>query len=674
MNEKSRATKVESFSPGGIALGMVALAWFWQSAAMSGRIYCLVPYNVLELVTAELEPFAASTSALLICGLFLALWLILYTQCDRMAKTDQGQRTPRRAFLIMAVGCLPFVACMFRVLKLPMFEPNMGEAIWACAWTGWSFGELVRVYQATRNETHATAPETAQFSSRAGWIVVGCASMLCGSWWFSQSMYYHQSFMLGFNDFGHFLQRVANTAAGRGWLVETPVLPVFWDHFNPGLIALVPLWKLYPHPSLIFGLQAVSLAGSALLVFALAKRLTHANLAATVMALAWLVQPVVGQMNLAYTYGWHPITFAIPLLLAALVAIIARHYAWAVIATLAAMTLEEGVFVIVALFSATAMWLTVLQRSERRWTNCDARESDAAILGNISPRVWCVVLVVSTIAFWLVYRYSGLAEFQTGRFAALGNTPFEILLSPVLRPLLFWGQLLQLDNVVFLTALLLPCGMGGLVRGWRWLLPTLLPLGVLLVWNHRPAHSLAFQYSSILLPFFWLASIVGSSKPTESLPRSVSALTCGMMLSMYLGQFPFSSATLYDVAAVTYAKDSVWQRQFASEDGAWLHEQLLTIRASGSECLATGRIASHVIGNRDVETVGQYLERRPRLAELPDRFAEPIKHYEWIVLDRREQFQQRSEQTAEVEREALEAGFMISAEQFDLVILRRKAN
>ena len=146
------------------------------------------------------------------------------------------------------------------------------------------------------------------------------------------------------------------------------------------------------------------------------------------------------------------------------------------------------------------------------------------------------------------------------------------------------------------------------------------------------------------------------------------------MLSMYLGQFPFSSATLYDVAAVTYANDSDWQRQFASEDGAWLHEQLLVIRASGSECLATGRIASHVIGNRDVETVGQYLERRARLAELPDRLGEPIKHYEWIVLDRREQFQQRSAQTAEVEREALAAGFMVSAEQFDLVILRRKAN
>ncbi len=690
MQLKSRANPVEM-----IALGMVAFAWFWQSAAMSVRIYCLLPFDVHEQVSPELEPFAASISALLVSGLLLASWLILYTRCDRIAKTDQAQSTPRRAFLIMAVGCLPFVFSIIRALRLPIFEPHLVEALWACAWTGWSFGELVRIQQASlkdiressaedRREAGVSASEmrtydvadTAMFSfsTGAGWTVVGCASILCGSWWFSQSMYYHQSFMLGFNDFGQFLQRVSNTAAGSGWLVETPVLPVFWDHFNPGLIALVPLWKLHPHPSLIFGLQAVSLAGSALLVFAMAKRLTHANLSAAVMALAWLFQPVVGQMNLAYTYGWHPITFTIPLLLAALVSIISRRYAWAVIATIAAMTVEEGVFVIVALFSATALWLTVLHRSKRGWTNQDAIKSDRAILGNVPARAWCVGLLVSTIAFWIVYRYSGLAEFQTGRFVALGNTPSEILLSPVLRPFVFWGQLLQFDNVIFLMSLFLPCGLGGLVRGWRWLLPTLVPLGVLIVWNHNPAHSLAFHYTSILLPLFWLASIAGSSKPMESLPRGVSALTCGIMLCMYLGQFPFSSATLYDVDVVTYAKDSAWQRQYASEDGVWLHKQLLEIRASGSECLATGRIASHLIGNRDVETVGQYLDRRARLAKLPDRLAEPIKHYEWIVLDRREQFQQLSTQTAEVEREALAAGFRITAEQFDLVILQRKPN
>jgi uncharacterized membrane protein len=406
----------------------------------------------------------------------------------------------------------------------------------------------------------------------------------------------------------------------------------------------------------------------------MAKRLRHENLSATVIALAWLFQPGVGQMNLAYTYGWHPINFAIPLLLAALVSILARRYAWAIIATLAAMSMEEGVFVIVALFAATALMLTVLQRSKWGWANQDSTKSDRAILGNVPARVWCVVLLGSAIAFWLVYRYSGLAEFQTGRFVALGNTPSEILLSPVLRPSVFWGQLLQVDNFIFLMSLFLPCGIGGLVRGWRWLLPTLLPLGVLLVWNHNPAHSLAFHYTSILLPSFWLACIVGSSTPKESLPRSVSALTCGIMLCMYLGQFPFSSATLFDVAVVTYPNDSTLQRQYGSEDGIWIHKQLEAIRASGSECLATGRIASHLIGNRDVETVGQYLERRAKLAKLPDRLAEPIKHYEWIVLDRREQFQQQSMQTAEVEREALAAGFKVTADQFELVILRRKAN
>ena len=52
--------------------------------------------------------------------------------------------------------------------------------------------------------------------------------------------------MLGYHDFGHFAYRVASTWEGRGFLLETPSLPAFWDHFNPGLALLAPLWGLWP--------------------------------------------------------------------------------------------------------------------------------------------------------------------------------------------------------------------------------------------------------------------------------------------------------------------------------------------------------------------------------------------------------------------------------------------
>ncbi len=134
------------------------------------------------------------------------------------------------------------------------------------------------------------------------WLAIASCAV-CGL----PTAWYQANFLLGYNDYGHFLQRLANTLNGQGWLVETPVLPRFWDHFNPGLLGLLPLWSLWPDVHQSFGWQAASLAISGYLVFRIALVLQHARAHAVLFGLAWLVQPSVGQMNLAFTYGWHPL-------------------------------------------------------------------------------------------------------------------------------------------------------------------------------------------------------------------------------------------------------------------------------------------------------------------------------------------------------------------------------
>jgi uncharacterized membrane protein len=284
---------------------------------------------------------------------------------------------------------------------------------------------------------------------------------------------------------------------------------------------------------------------------------------------------------------------------------------------------------------------------------------------------------MSAVGFVLVDKFSGLAEFQTGRFVALGNSPIQILLSPLIRPGAFWGQVLQSENFVFVALLWLPCGLPALVRGWRYLLPTLVPLGVLSVWDHVPAHCLAFQYPSTLLPMFWMASLSGAakgntgSKLDAAFPDAVTALTTGLILSLFIGQLPFSSVTLRDVEATTYGVKSELRRKSDAEDGRWLLEQVAKIRKTGDECLATTRIAAHLVGNRDIETVGQYVERRELLAALPDRKGAPIKHYRWIILDRQELIKWSGSQTAAVEKEARENGFELVEDRYGVAIFKR---
>ena len=245
--------------------------------------------------------------------------------------------------------------------------------------------------------------------------------------------------------------------------------------------------------------------------------------------------------------------------------------------------------------------------------------------------------------------------------------------------------MLQLRKAAFLLSLLLPCSWLNLFRGWRWLIPSVIPIAVLLAWDHDPATCLAFQYPSVLLPVFWFAALIaghGRSQPTDmqanpnkkqhtSLGPATAALATGLTLSLFVGQLPFSSPSLLDVIGGTYAPDNEYRRQVGDDDNLWLRQQTARIQRDGAAVLATGRIAAHLVGNREVETVRQYLQRRPRLAELADRKDRPIAAYRWILLDRSEYFQQTAAETGRVEDEAHKAGFRVVAEKFDLVLFTR---
>ena len=702
--KKKEAKVARSISAAAVVLpAVLAACWCVMLLGASSRNYFLVKYGVVEVVDPFLEPFATSDLAMLGCVLLAASWFGLHWRLSKLAdggelSSKQRAERARRSLLFMAICLLPLVIGVLRGAGLVASRAQIWEVIWIAGWSGVSFGVLVREELEEKQRVWV-------------WWGLGVLVLVCGGWWYGQSLEYHRNFMLGFNDFGHFLQRVANTADGRGVLLESPVLPMFWDHFNPGLLLLVPLWKIYPNIDLVFAIQATALASGSWIIYAISRRLGHSQVTAAVFGAAWLMQPAVGQMNLAYTYGWHPITLAIPLMLGAIWCLLAKRRFLAIVCTLLAMSMEEGVFVVVALTAAVCAALPWVERWVGKWRRIEQHDrvgsapqvgqGQDVFIAALSPMVWGAVAMIAVGGFLLVYKFSGLAEFQTGRFIALGDSPMEILMSPVLRPTVFWRRVLDPGNVVFLAMLWLPCGVAALARGWRYVLPTLLPLAVLIVWDHHPAHSIAFQYPSTLQPLFWLACLSGAARGMSvtafnakdgehviamsnhatqanintvsgGLSSAVTALATGIVLSLFVGQLPFSSRTLRDVEVTTYGAESEWRRESDRLDGEWLLKRVAEIREVGSECLATGRIAAHLVGNRDVETVGQYLERRAKLAELPDRKGEPIKHYEFILLDRLEGFQQSPAQVQAVEREARESGFEVIAEEYGVVIFRRR--
>lgn len=653
---------------------MLAFLWIATGSALASRVHLVFSYDTQTAVPPALEIVAVSNVALLV----LTLMAALFPWC---ASRLQDVASVRIGLGLGFLSLLPLLLIVLRCMGVRAPEPAIWEVVWFALLSGLSIGKLVPISWPSQ---HAAA---SHFPLESLWQgLLGFATACAFGWWMFQSHIYYQGFRLGFNDFGHFTQRIANTAAGRGFLLESPVLPPFWDHFNPGLVLLVPLWWLWPSVYGMFAVQALSLALPALVLASIVRRWGGSPAAATIWGLAWLLHPSIGQMNLAYTYGWHPVTVAVPLLLLAYRMLLGTRYWTSGFLAVIACSFEEGVIVVVGCFAA-AMFL-------RSFFTDFGRDNDTSPLWQ---RGWLLIFMIAVVSFVTVYTTSGLARFQTGRFMSLGGTAAEIALSPVLKPFEFWGLLLRPRNAAFLCLIACPLLAAGLHRA-RWhLLSVALPTGVLLIWEHMPAQSIAFQYASCLIPILFLGAIEGSSRPVSaqsdatnqasetgpSLRGAAGVAMASCVLCVFVGQMPWSQDTLLDVLSRTYNPELEQQRRVGDEDHAWLAKQIEfvrgmkgaesdTSRTSGPTVLATGRIASHMVGLPDVETVEQFWQRREDLIGLAPSLASPLLRYEVILLDYRETFQQLIKDTKRVRAEALQVGFEITASQFEIELLTQK--
>ncbi len=648
---------------------LVAFLWIATGAALSTRFHLVFSYDTQVSVTPAFEVLAASNSALLV----LAISALAFPLLLRFGPAGKSRRLGLQFGLAAALP-IGLVAARCWIDGLP--DPALWEVVWYAVFTGLAFGKLATL--------------DASISQLPNWFwrsILYVATASAFGWWLYQSHLYYQGFRLGFNDFGHFTQRIANTAAGRGFLLETPVLPIFWDHFNPGLVLLVPAWWMWPSVTLVFVVQSLSLALPTLLLASIVRKLGGSHASATFWGLAWLLHPSIGQMNIAYTYGWHPVTLAIPLLLLAYRLLLSSRFLSATLTTVVACSFEEGVLVVVGCFAA-AMFLREVV----------GRRSGVVSTSVLELRPWLALFLIATVAFGIIYATSGLAKFQTGRFAKLGGSGLEIVLSSVLKPTEFWGLLFRVRNAAFLSLLFAPFMVAGIHRSPWHLLAVALPIGVLVVWEHLPAQSIAFQYAACLLPVLFLGCIEGSVRSFSSRSTSIvngmetkkrsdtrfaiGSLATGWVLCLFVGQLPWSQESLIDVLSATYDLQRTEQRAVGSEDNVWLTEQIdallqskVTDSVTGSKvsprALATGRIASHLVGLSDVETVGQFWQRHDDLSKLDPSLASPLLRYDIIVLDFRELFQQTVQETIRVRDEALQQGFRIHQSRFDIQVLIR---
>ena len=380
-----------------------------------------------------------------------------------------------------------------------------------------------------------------EISWRTAWSIALIVTVVFIIWTaiFQYRMY--TRFLLGFDDLGLYYKRILNTIRYSSFhQIGSDKLP-FQYHFGPGLILLVPLLAVWPTISVLIGVQSGFICGTAILLFILARKGGCSPLAALSICLCYLLYPAVTQQTYCYSYGFHPPSVSLPLVVVSFYFIEERRYLWATLIALLACSMQEHVCIYY--FGMGSCWLMTKQY-----------------------RVGVLCMLLSVTYFLLVTKFimpkapdhEGIAALKF--WQPFGDSMSEIMLSPFTKPKIFFGSLANVHNLHLLIQLVLPMSF----------LCFLAPRFIIGLWpiflfnalrSHLMSSSIAFQYQTITIGILFLACVMGvanksmegkltssvarifgAQSPLKMSPNALlgSALATALFASTYLGLVPWA--------------------------------------------------------------------------------------------------------------------------------------
>jgi len=676
--------QVSSELAGRTAAVLAGIGWAWAAGLLVLREHWVLLYIVVSSIPPVWGVVALplSRAVLLVAGATTLAWAAY-----RAGRSNNTAALSAPTAWLLAAWIIP-LASFLRLAGMPIphtfFEPLLLAGV-----TGAAARAIAAGY------TLPSGDSPGKSSKLALTVVVVTAIAAC-AWWMFQGLTAFRDYLLGYCDFAQYGWRVANTWAGRGFMMETPGLPAFWDHFCPAVALLTPIWGMTHDVRLFIVLQAVCLALPAVFIHLIVRRLGGGTAAGCVWAAAYLVFPSVSQLNLNYSYGWHPVSVAMVLLFAAISALVAGRKITAAFLAVFACTWQDYVAVNLAWF---ALVMTVVAWSDRRirGTTVSRLRAQAPLAGTLPPWAWLLTAGVPMLYFFTICQLAPFSHEEAARFANLGDTPAEVVLSPILRPEQFWGSVFRYRCVNFLLALSVPLGISNLLRGWKTLLGAAMPLGVLVAWDFVPATSIAFQYQTLALPVLFAAAISGATiggdrcrpRPQDGNPPAaraplpgqglwiggIGALAASLTASLTLGAMPWSSPTLNGLVIASYpgqtnTKTIFENRRVGSAGNASLDRIVARVGDEDSHVLATGRIAAHLLMVERLEPVHTARQRWSAFADQAGPGRSAVELFDWVVLDLREQFSQSEEDMQFVAAEAERAGFDLVHTEHDIYVYR----
>src|SRR6202521_5317324 len=318
-------------------------------------------------------------------------------------------------------------------------------------------------------------------------------------------------------DLGLFDQIFWNTTQGRPWestmsLAQPLPHSYFSDHFSPAYLLMVPLYAAFPHPQTLLVIQTLMLALGAIPVYLLARDKFTPGFVRLAWVAAYFLFLPLAFINL---FDFHELALAIVPLGFALYFLERRRVGWFLVSLLAAFLVKEELPLVGIGFGAYILL-------EKR----DLRLGLSVIAG-------------SALAFFAVVRLiipafgGGGYVYFTARYAQLGDSPQQILVTVLTNPRKLAATLFQTQKFKFLLGIFGPVLGLSVLSGFGILL--LLPtLATLLLSNYGPQFAFTNHYAAPLIPLVIGTSILGFARlrPSFRGPAAAAVLASSLACSV----------------------------------------------------------------------------------------------------------------------------------------------
>jgi uncharacterized membrane protein len=177
--------------------------------------------------------------------------------------------------------------------------------------------------------------------SELAWLVVAGAVAVYVYFFTKWTVHLHDAYATFGFDFGIYDQGLWLLSRFKRPFITFMGRHLFGDHTSFILLLLVPLYWIAPSAHTLLFVQAAVLGVAAVPLFLLARQLLRDDLLAAALAVAFLLNPALGWLNMEQ---FHPDVFEVPLLLFALWCVVTRRWLGFLVCVGLALLVKEDVF------------------------------------------------------------------------------------------------------------------------------------------------------------------------------------------------------------------------------------------------------------------------------------------------------------------------------------------